>query len=271
MSQDDYYVRSRGRVQGPFTLAALQRRLKAGTLSRFDQVSTDRQNWDPVSKLAELSELDPPIALTPEAETEPAPAVDAGPPAEPESKATRPTPAGEIESIPLAPVEGAVSPQPVLSPLGRPLPRVWVGTAVSGGVLIVLAVNMPQTATPDSLRFWWMRDVLIQLTYGVLLLLGVVCAFLPAFVRRKPEVWLAGIGGGVLVTLAVSILLASDAGRIMGSLDFAARSVAERLAVLQAFSFGTLLITALFLVVMAAAMWLPRRRPVGVEGEELYE
>lgn len=261
----DYYVRSRGRVRGPFTLAALQRRLRAGTLSRFDQVSTDRKNWDPVSKLAELQQLDPPIKLAPVAETEPA---------EKESKPVQAPPkhAEEPATIPLAPLESdQPEEEPPLTPLGRPRPRGWVGTAVSGGLLIVLAVNLPQTANEDGLRYWWMRDALIQLTDGALLLLGALCASLPIFVRRRAEVWLGGVGSAVLLTLAFSVLLAGDASRIMGSLDLTASTVVGRLAVLQAVIFGTLLITALVLVTMAAAIWLSSGRASGVDGKGLYE
>lgn len=265
MSHDDYFVRSRGRVQGPFTLAALQRRLKAGTLSRFDQVSTDRKNWDPVSKMAELSELEPPIKLEPVAEPEAAPK----PPAPP--KPVAPSEPTEPETYALASNGDEAGDQPRLSPLGRPRPRGWVGTAVSGGFLIVLVVNLPQSATEDGLRFWWMRDVLIQLMCGVLLILGVLCAALPLFVRRRAEVWLGGIGGAILVTQAVSLLLAGDTSHITGKLNFTASSVVDRLAVLQVFIFVTLLVTALVLVTLATAIWIPSRRQTHVAARSSHE
>ena len=40
-----YWVRLRGQVTGPFDLAALQRQLKQGRISRMHQVSTDRVTW----------------------------------------------------------------------------------------------------------------------------------------------------------------------------------------------------------------------------------
>jgi hypothetical protein len=40
-----WYVRARGRIQGPLTWAQLHSLRERGQLARFDQVSRDRQNW----------------------------------------------------------------------------------------------------------------------------------------------------------------------------------------------------------------------------------
>lgn len=45
MAGETYFVRSRGKVTGPFDHNGLQRLVKLGMLSRVHEVSTDKQNW----------------------------------------------------------------------------------------------------------------------------------------------------------------------------------------------------------------------------------
>lgn len=52
MSQ--YFVRSRGRVQGPFTLDNLKQLARKGKVSRFDQVSVDREQWESAGDIEEI-------------------------------------------------------------------------------------------------------------------------------------------------------------------------------------------------------------------------
>jgi serine/threonine-protein kinase len=49
-----YWVRSRGRVTGPFDFAGLQKQAKAGTVSRFHQISTDQVNWKGATEIEGL-------------------------------------------------------------------------------------------------------------------------------------------------------------------------------------------------------------------------
>jgi hypothetical protein len=49
-----YFIQSRGRVQGPFTEAQLHKMARRGKFSRHYQVSLDRQNWEPASTHPEL-------------------------------------------------------------------------------------------------------------------------------------------------------------------------------------------------------------------------
>lgn len=49
-----YWIRSRGKVTGPFDFPTLQRHAKQGTLSRFHQVSTDQLTWKPASEIEAL-------------------------------------------------------------------------------------------------------------------------------------------------------------------------------------------------------------------------
>ena len=66
---EQYYVRRRGQIRGPFDLRQLQRLLQRGQVSRVDNYSTDRRNWN---KLESLEGLAPEPAV-PEAETAPEP------------------------------------------------------------------------------------------------------------------------------------------------------------------------------------------------------
>jgi serine/threonine protein kinase len=49
-----YWVRSRGRVTGPFDFAGLQKQAKAGAVSRFHQISTDQVNWKGATEIEGL-------------------------------------------------------------------------------------------------------------------------------------------------------------------------------------------------------------------------
>ena len=58
-----WYVRSRGRVLGPFQLAQLEVLKGQGRVAKFDEVSRDRRNW---VRAATVPELFPPSAPPPE-------------------------------------------------------------------------------------------------------------------------------------------------------------------------------------------------------------
>jgi hypothetical protein len=53
MSQQ-YYIRVRGKVSGPFDLYQLRTLQERGGLARFHEISTDQQNWVPALALSEL-------------------------------------------------------------------------------------------------------------------------------------------------------------------------------------------------------------------------
>ncbi len=50
MAEESFFVRSRGKVTGPFDLAGLQRLVRLGMLSRVHELSADKQNWSPASR-----------------------------------------------------------------------------------------------------------------------------------------------------------------------------------------------------------------------------
>lgn len=54
MSDKRYYVRVRGKVLGPFTLAQLGKMRDRGQFAKFHEVSEDRKTWQPASALSDL-------------------------------------------------------------------------------------------------------------------------------------------------------------------------------------------------------------------------
>jgi hypothetical protein len=54
MSEPMYFVRLRGKVTGPYTVAQLQALYRRGQFSRVHQVSEDRATWQPATALAEF-------------------------------------------------------------------------------------------------------------------------------------------------------------------------------------------------------------------------
>ncbi len=51
MSADQYFIRSRGRVSGPFQMDALQKLARRGSMSRFDEISSDQMGWVPAESM----------------------------------------------------------------------------------------------------------------------------------------------------------------------------------------------------------------------------
>ncbi|HEV3166095.1 MAG TPA: DUF4339 domain-containing protein [Isosphaeraceae bacterium] len=54
MEDERWYVRSRGLITGPFSLAQLDSLRKRGVLARFHEVSNDRANWSKASTLTSV-------------------------------------------------------------------------------------------------------------------------------------------------------------------------------------------------------------------------
>jgi hypothetical protein len=71
MSEESHFVRTRGRIQGPFTTAQLQAMARRGQFGRMHEVSTDGLNWVRASTKPELLGSEP---LTLGAEPTPPPA-----------------------------------------------------------------------------------------------------------------------------------------------------------------------------------------------------
>jgi hypothetical protein len=51
---DTYYIRSHGKISGPFDLAALQKLVRRGTVSRMHELSSDRISWTQATDYQEL-------------------------------------------------------------------------------------------------------------------------------------------------------------------------------------------------------------------------
>jgi hypothetical protein len=76
-----YYIRVRGRVLGPFTVDKLKSLRSRGQFSRVHEVSTDRQNWGPASDLDPLLGVPRPAAAGEPSESPAAPAASTTSPA----------------------------------------------------------------------------------------------------------------------------------------------------------------------------------------------
>src|SRR5258708_33548221 len=63
-----YFIRVRGKVLGPFTLEKLKALRARGQFSRIHEVSTDRQDWQPASTLDGVLGLSRPIGAIAESE-----------------------------------------------------------------------------------------------------------------------------------------------------------------------------------------------------------
>lgn len=66
-----YYIRLRGKVQGPFTQARLKSRYEQGTFNRFYEVSTDQIHWQSASTLPGFFAGNPPAETSVENEAPP--------------------------------------------------------------------------------------------------------------------------------------------------------------------------------------------------------
>ena len=58
MAEETFFVRSGGKVAGPFNLAGLQGLVRLGMLSGVHEVSTDKQNWSAAAGVAGLFDGD---------------------------------------------------------------------------------------------------------------------------------------------------------------------------------------------------------------------
>ncbi len=54
MDNSKYYMRSKGKLFGPFDIEKLKRLAAKGTLTAADELSMDRQTWTAAGKVAEL-------------------------------------------------------------------------------------------------------------------------------------------------------------------------------------------------------------------------
>src|SRR5262245_3080511 len=54
MADSAFYVRSKGRITGPFDLAGLQKMVRRGLVSRFDEISSDKRSWSGAGEFEDL-------------------------------------------------------------------------------------------------------------------------------------------------------------------------------------------------------------------------
>ncbi len=73
MAGETFFVRSRGKITGPYDMAGLQRLVKLGMLSRVHEVSTDKRNWSSAATVpGVLPAAAPPPVATVRADSGPA-------------------------------------------------------------------------------------------------------------------------------------------------------------------------------------------------------
>ncbi|GIW70737.1 MAG: hypothetical protein KatS3mg102_0279 [Planctomycetota bacterium] len=183
---EKYYVRWRGRVQGPFTMAQLQTLRARRLLSRAHQLSTDRRHWMPAGQFAELfSPAQPPAP-------EPAAAASAAAAPAAEQLAPGAAPAGERPDCPELGVP-AMTPLRPSGGLGRdPRERSWrAGSSVahqrlqgvallgaiayglgSGLTAILLAPAAPEADWVPALQRIGVLNVLFGVAIAILLLVA---------------------------------------------------------------------------------------------------
>jgi uncharacterized RDD family membrane protein YckC len=214
---DKYYVRARGKINGPFDAAALQKLVRRGMLSRMHEISSDRQSWTPAGEVEELF----PIAMGARAvvaDKEPTSYEHAEPPP------ARPTAAANYYYVQAGTTVGPV-PLSVLTALAQngtlqPNDTCWA----EGGQVAVSAGQLPALAQAFSARrapLAYQIPVYRAGSYGgfwirvVAALIDAVIVGIPAFVICLIIGILAGVGqregGGLILLLLVpAICLAGN-------------------------------------------------------------
>ena len=76
MSEAVYFIRSKGRITGPFAVDMLQKLARRGTITRVDEVSSDRVSW---ARAAEYEELFPASQVTAPPPPPPPPTIPVNP------------------------------------------------------------------------------------------------------------------------------------------------------------------------------------------------
>lgn len=158
------FVRSRGRVTGPFPLTTVQAMLRRRVIARFDQVSVDGKRWRLLSEvLAAAVEA----SHAEHAQREPAPAAPDPPPAQVEADATTgPTETGAHARATAARLrasesasDGALAAyEAELGEASRspPAPTHWDRAIVgSGAVLLLFACLLPHARDSAGPSWWW--------------------------------------------------------------------------------------------------------------------
>lgn len=166
MTATPLYIRSRGKVLGPFSSEQLQLLRDRGQLRRFHEVSQDRQTWVPATSLTDLFPPDsrPLSTGVPNFAVETGVSSAAMPPPGPEGYRTSPT---ESESV----RDGW---RHVRAGLGLVLLSnyIWLGGAgiVLIGTLLMVAEGAAASSTASGLREE--TGIVASLGLGILFLLG---------------------------------------------------------------------------------------------------
>ena len=222
---EEYFIRMRGRVTGPFGLEELRSMLRLGTLSRVHDVSIDRSNWLPVGSVAELLPAQTvteavPLELASEPETSQGVMDLAGgggggavPPAGgPPPRALPPT---AVASPPwvdpaMAPLGGEDVNEPEVD-AAKQFNRLSLADGICVGVVLLICTNIPFTRSGGSLVWWW--DLWGQDGGGMFLVFsiyamiaGVTLIFIASLTKGLSRGWSYLIAAGLgffLLTIAM--------------------------------------------------------------------
>ena len=147
---DTYYVKYKGRVQGPFTLNQLKHGLKIGKLSRSHHVSSDRKDWQALGDV-------PGIMPTPEpTPTASAPAAPLEPPASSTEAPAQQTPPPTESAPSAAPTDPSTQYDPRWA--ASQSQRLIRGLLTACGICMLLFVFLPLLIMdlPNGTRvLWW--------------------------------------------------------------------------------------------------------------------
>jgi len=169
--RDEFWIKYKGRVHGPFTVSQLRSGLKRGKLSRSHGVSANRRTWQPLGDM--LAELD---AAGPQAPTFGTPMGGGGHP-----------PSGTDSDVPMAPPSSGhvvspafgqpgqgvqIQPQPAEGTLPCQDPEtVWRAHSRSikvelliGGIAIVLSMILPILFLENGRYIWTLAHILPEMS-----------------------------------------------------------------------------------------------------------
>lgn len=219
----NFYVRERGRVTGPFTLGELQSMVRLRQLMRFHDLSQDGRNWSPAGNLKQIF---PPDAISAENRSH---AVDI--PSEPEPVVIEVVPPVSIVTPPAAGLGGqAVLPAEASGPAvsapansaglmgpsrSGPIQTVSIAQGICAGVILLLCASIPQGKAEGHLLWWW--DLFKQSGAGMwianslfALTAGLALMFVSTLLRGLPRGWsFIPLGGVGLVLLFIAVALGS--------------------------------------------------------------
>ncbi|MAB83345.1 MAG: hypothetical protein CMJ24_07910 [Phycisphaerae bacterium] len=164
----NYFVKYKGRVQGPFTLDQLKYGLKTGKLSRSHLVSTDRKEWLPLGDIPEIRPATDPPPTAPAAPAQQEPSATHAP------ASTQSTP--PIASPPPDPADPSIQYDPRWA--AKQSQRLIRGLLTACGICMILFVLLPVLVLdlPNGMKvlWWWSAWSELQGSFQAILIFLVI-------------------------------------------------------------------------------------------------